>query len=563
MPSRESIELNQRHSMPIVPALTDDRDPAWRDVLFMLLDGIEAAGALTPALAQLVARLRALDAAALDAQADAILALRFAEIDPAAAPLIAAALQVVWTDLASRIDMRDVPYLDTPGVCPVCGSVPVASIVRVGGAHEGYRYVQCGLCATELHVVRAKCTNCDSTKGIAYHVMGTGDEPEEEKNGEGDKRAAQGGIVRRMRHVSQDRLSGEGLRLRTLRRRSREPHARSPDGRCGFSARGAASVALARTTGRRSMSDVTGDGGELRALMARVPSVERVLASAEFEAVIATYGRTQALAALRATLDAWRADAQAGRASVDALSDAQLALAVDARLAKRARSNVRSVFNLTGTVLHTNLGRALLPDEAVRAVAEVLTRPANLEFDLDTGARGDRDDLINGLICELTGAEAATVVNNNAAAVLLTLSALASRKEVIVSRGELVEIGGAFRIPDIMNRAGAKLREVGTTNRTHLKDYDEAINAKTALLMKVHCSNYAVSGFTKEVTLAELAPLAKARNLPVAVDLGSGTLVDLAQWGLPREATVRRRSRQARISSRSAATSCWAGRKRA
>ncbi|EKS66263.1 MULTISPECIES: L-seryl-tRNA(Sec) selenium transferase [Caballeronia] len=287
------------------------------------------------------------------------------------------------------------------------------------------------------------------------------------------------------------------------------------------------------------MSDVTGDGGELRALMARVPSVERVLASAEFEAVIATYGRTQALAALRATLDAWRADAQAGRASVDALSDAQLALAVDARLAKRARSNVRSVFNLTGTVLHTNLGRALLPDEAVRAVAEVLTRPANLEFDLDTGARGDRDDLINGLICELTGAEAATVVNNNAAAVLLTLSALASRKEVIVSRGELVEIGGAFRIPDIMNRAGAKLREVGTTNRTHLKDYDEAINAKTALLMKVHCSNYAVSGFTKEVTLAELAPLAKARNLPVAVDLGSGTLVDLAQWGLPREATVR------------------------
>ncbi|SAL29752.1 selenocysteine synthase [Caballeronia turbans] len=288
------------------------------------------------------------------------------------------------------------------------------------------------------------------------------------------------------------------------------------------------------------MSDVKGgEGGELRALMARVPSVERVLASAEFEAVIAGYGRTQTLAVLRETLDAWRADAQAGRASVDALSDAQLARTVDARLAKRARSSVRSVFNLTGTVLHTNLGRALLPDEAVRAVAEMLTRPANLEFDLDTGARGDRDDLINGLICELTGAQAATVVNNNAAAVLLTLSALASRKEVIVSRGELVEIGGAFRIPDIMSRAGAKLREVGTTNRTHLKDYDEAINAKTALLMKVHCSNYAVSGFTKEVTLAELAPLAKARGLPVAMDLGSGTLVDLAQWGLPREATVR------------------------
>ncbi|BCQ25819.1 L-seryl-tRNA(Sec) selenium transferase [Caballeronia sp. NK8] len=288
------------------------------------------------------------------------------------------------------------------------------------------------------------------------------------------------------------------------------------------------------------MSDVTGsDGGELRALMARVPSVERVLASAEFEPVIGGYGRTQTLAVLRQTLDTWRGDAQVGRASVDALSDAQLARAVGARLAKRAQSNIRSVFNLTGTVLHTNLGRALLPDEAVRAVADILTRPANLEFDLDTGARGDRDDLINGLICELTGAEAATVVNNNAAAVLLTLSALAARREVIVSRGELVEIGGAFRIPDIMSRAGAKLREVGTTNRTHLKDYDEAINAKTALLMKVHCSNYAVSGFTKEVTLAELAPLAKARGLALAMDLGSGTLVDLAQWGLPREATVR------------------------
>lgn len=287
------------------------------------------------------------------------------------------------------------------------------------------------------------------------------------------------------------------------------------------------------------MSDVT--SVELRALMGRAPSVEKVMASAPFVALAAEFGRTQVLAALRRALDSWRAQVQSGdsRASVQALDVEQLAVTVVAALCKRNQARLRSVFNLTGTVLHTNLGRALLPDEAVRAVVKALTHPANLEFDLDTGKRGDRDDLIDDLICELTGAEAATVVNNNAAAVLLTLSALASKKEVIVSRGELVEIGGAFRIPDIMNRAGAKLREVGTTNRTHLKDYDEAISTRTALLMKVHASNYAIDGFTKEVGIGELAPLARSRGLSVAVDLGSGTLVDLAQWGLPRETTVR------------------------
>ncbi|MET3234388.1 UNVERIFIED_ORG: L-seryl-tRNA(Ser) seleniumtransferase [Burkholderia sp. 1263] len=285
------------------------------------------------------------------------------------------------------------------------------------------------------------------------------------------------------------------------------------------------------------MSDVS--GSELRALMARVPSVEKVMASAEFAALLNEFGRTQVLTALREALDQWRVSAQSGSASVSALDAAQLQASVEATLRRRNQSRLRSVFNLTGTVLHTNLGRALLPDEAVQAVVKALTQPANLEFDLGTGKRGDRDDLIDELICELTGAEAATVVNNNAAAVLLTLSALAARKDVIVSRGELVEIGGAFRIPDIMSRAGAKLREVGTTNRTHLKDYAEAIGPQTALLMKVHTSNYAIHGFTKEVGVGAIAPLAHSHGLPVAVDLGSGTLVDLSQWGLPHEATVR------------------------
>ncbi|CAN7361685.1 L-seryl-tRNA(Sec) selenium transferase [Paraburkholderia sp. SIMBA_054] len=290
------------------------------------------------------------------------------------------------------------------------------------------------------------------------------------------------------------------------------------------------------------MSEVSGNqlNRDMRALLARVPAVERVLSSAQAQPLIDEYGRTQVVDAIRAAADSLRRDLLAGTSFDESISfEAKLIDDASHTLAARARPHLRAVFNLTGTVLHTNLGRALLPDEAVRAVVEALTRPMNLEFDLATGSRGDRDDLIDELICELTGAEAATVVNNNAAAVLLTLSALASKKEVVVSRGELVEIGGAFRIPDIMSRAGAKLREIGTTNRTHLKDYDEAINARTALLMKVHCSNYAIEGFTKSVSVDDVAQLAHARGLPMAVDLGSGTLVDLAQFGLPTEPTVR------------------------
>lgn len=251
------------------------------------------------------------------------------------------------------------------------------------------------------------------------------------------------------------------------------------------------------------------------------------------------FGRSSVTDAVRQVLEGLRPLLRDGSLQHAQVEESALLQAVQVRLTERFAPRLKSVFNLTGTVLHTNLGRALLPQEAVDAVVEALTNPANLEYDLATGGRGDRDDLVEQLICELTGAEAATIVNNNAAAVLLALSTLAPGKEVVVSRGELVEIGGAFRIPDIMQRAGCKLVEVGTTNRTHPKDYVEAVTEQTALLMKVHTSNYEVVGFTKSVSDAEVTTMAHARSLNMLVDLGSGTLVDLRDWGLPHEVTVR------------------------
>ena len=175
-PQPEAIKKSQQNSLPLIPALSPNRDPTWRDILHRLLDKVEAAGAVTPTLGKVLDSLRLQTPQTLDTQADAILAHRYNEIDPATAPFIMAALQVVWTDLASRLDSSDIPYLDTPGVCPVCGSLPVASIVRVGGQYQGYRYLQCGLCANEWHMVRTKCSNCDSTKGIAYHGIEGGSE---------------------------------------------------------------------------------------------------------------------------------------------------------------------------------------------------------------------------------------------------------------------------------------------------------------------------------------------------------------------------------------------------
>ncbi len=256
------------------------------------------------------------------------------------------------------------------------------------------------------------------------------------------------------------------------------------------------------------------------------------------QALAAQYSHTAVVHAIRSLLSEMRQAMLEGAAlPAEARQALSLARHLQARLEAAFQPSLRRVFNLTGTVLHTNLGRALLPAEAVEAVQAVMTQPCNLEYDLAPGARGDRDTHVEALLAELTGAEAATVVNNNAAAVLLVLATLAARKEVIVSRGELIEIGGSFRIPTIMARAGCRLREVGTTNRTHLADFEQAIGARSALLMKVHASNYAIQGFTAMVPEKELAALAHARGLPFVVDLGSGALVDLSQYGLPKEPT--------------------------
>ena len=278
---------------------------------------------------------------------------------------------------------------------------------------------------------------------------------------------------------------------------------------------------------------------DLKDLLCAVPAIDELLRAPAALPLITQYGRELVTDSLRTLTQRARESLQAhGQASLPHASVESIIEHAAHDLADLMRPSQKPVFNLTGTVLHTNLGRAPLPAEAIAAMIAVASGASNLEYDLGAGRRGDRDDHVAAWVCRLTGAEAATVVNNNAAAVLLALNTLALRKEVPVSRGELVEIGGAFRVPEVMARAGAKLVEVGTTNRTHLADYQAALGKHTALLMKVHASNYSIQGFTAAVAAAELAALAHGVGLPFIVDLGSGTLVDLARFGLPPEPTV-------------------------
>jgi len=249
------------------------------------------------------------------------------------------------------------------------------------------------------------------------------------------------------------------------------------------------------------------------------------------------FGRVAVVEAIRNVLAEHRKTS--GAAGAVAIGENDVVAAVADRLQGRATPTLRRMINLTGTVLHTNLGRALLPEAAVAHATLAMRHPCNLEYDVETGGRGDRDNLVEGVLTELTGAEAATVVNNNAAAVLLVLAALAWEREVVVSRGELVEIGGSFRIPDVMRSANARLVEVGTTNRTHPADYERAIGPATAALMKVHASNYQITGFVADVAETELATIAHRHDLPLIVDLGAGSLIDLSAHGLPKEAIVR------------------------
>jgi L-seryl-tRNA(Ser) seleniumtransferase len=276
-----------------------------------------------------------------------------------------------------------------------------------------------------------------------------------------------------------------------------------------------------------------------QALLRQLPAIDRLLATPLLESLAREIPHVLLVEAAQCTVaelrqELLREDGPAPDLTLDAVASRA------ERLARTlARPNLRPVLNLTGTLLHTNLGRAPLADAALAAVASIARGYSNLEFNLEDGERGRRNDHVEGLLCRLSGAEAALAVNNNAGAVLLVLTALAAGKEAIVSRGELVEIGGSFRVPEVMAAGGVILREVGTTNKTHRRDYAAAIGEQTGLLLKVHTSNFRVLGFTAAVSGADLAVLGREHGVPVMEDLGSGLLLDPAPFGLPGEPTVR------------------------
>lgn len=276
---------------------------------------------------------------------------------------------------------------------------------------------------------------------------------------------------------------------------------------------------------------------EQRDLLRQLPAIEKLLNTAELLDVQATYARPLVTAALRDAVADIRAEIVRGT-QTRLPAPHEYAERTLQKIIAQTAPRLLPVVNATGTVTHTNLGRSLLSADACEAIQQAAQNYVNLEYDIETGTRGHRDRITEPLLQQLTGCEASTVVNNNAAAVLLALQTLARGKEVIVSRGELIEIGGAFRIPDVMAASGAILREVGTTNRTHLRDYAEAINENTGLLLKVHPSNYKILGFTATPTMQELTELSRARGIPTMEDLGSGAFVDMTLYGLPPEPLV-------------------------
>ena len=271
-------------------------------------------------------------------------------------------------------------------------------------------------------------------------------------------------------------------------------------------------------------------------MLRSLPAVDALLGDAAGQALCAQYGRAATLEALRAALQQSRSDIRSGAGT--ASSPSALLECATAKLAQRFRPGLRRVINASGVILHTNLGRAPLAEAAVQAMVEVGAHYNTLEYDLERGARGGRLKHCEAALCALTGAEAALVVNNNAAALVLLLATLAQGREVIISRGQLIEIGGGFRVPEVMSSAGARLVEVGTTNRTRLADYERAIGPDTALLLRAHASNFRMTGFVEEAPLAQLAQLAHAHGLLLVDDLGSGALLDTAQFGLLHEPTV-------------------------